>query len=335
MIRTNLDLSSPASSAYLSHFPLRGVPSIPIRSPRAHSMSHRIRTQFSITDWYGKQFPGDCLQYPDLEFYCDHLRAIPLHCPVKYNPSVHLSVQKFLASTFPSHSHSLVIEAASNCFSNDPPNEILVSLTKRAIPPQKFIRDVKSLFGQAVLDRRRSIKDPLRGGSFLPLWILTLWERLAELNAARREWSLAAAWFRRFSKTLGPTISSATEKHLARVGWSAEMRIGQERTTTLALPQLLADGCFKSTTLDLMAECTQVEVSYDGPASMYVCGTVFANMVARFGTREGPPEWFQKRFIDPVEKNQWKILYFPMFWPKHKHWVSVKINFTTKIASIG
>jgi len=158
-------------------------------SPHAHSMSHHIRKQFSITPWYGKQFLNDCLQYPDLEFYCDHLRAIPLHCPVKYDFSAHIPVQSFLSSTFPPHDHSLVVEAASECFSNNPPNEILTSLTKRPIPPQKFIQDMKTQFGQAVLDCRKSIKDPLYDKSFLPLWVLTLWERLAELNAARNRWS--------------------------------------------------------------------------------------------------------------------------------------------------
>ena len=99
-------------------------------------MNHHTRAQFSITAWYGKQFPSDCLiQHPDLEFYCDRLRAIPPNCPVDHNLSVHLPVQTFLRSTFPSHNHSLVVEAASECFSDNPPNEILASLIKRDIPP--------------------------------------------------------------------------------------------------------------------------------------------------------------------------------------------------------
>ena len=92
------------------------------------------------------------------------------------SPSVHLSIQKFLSSTFPSHNRSLVVEAASECFSDNPPTEILTTLIERDIPPHKFIQDLKSKFGQAILDRRMSIRDPLYDQSFLPFWILTLWE---------------------------------------------------------------------------------------------------------------------------------------------------------------
>ena len=139
-------------------------------------MSDRVRTQFSISHWYGKKFLTDCLQYPDLEFYCDRLRTIPSHCPVKHDLSVHLHVKNFLSSALPSHNRSLLVEAASECFSDNLPNETPATLAEREIPPQKFIQEIKSGFGQAVLYRRKSIKDPLYEKSFLPFWILTLWE---------------------------------------------------------------------------------------------------------------------------------------------------------------
>ena len=299
-------------------------------------MSHPIKTQFSITHWHGKRFPSDCLLHADLEYYCERLRAIPTHSPIKCDLSVHLPIQKFLSSTFPSHDHSLVTEAASHCFSDNLPNEILTSLAERDIPPQKFIQDAKSHFGQAVLDCRRSIRDPLHEKSFLPFWVITLWEWLAELNVARKEWASATAWFQRLSKTLGPTTSATTGRHFTRVGWGAGITIGQERATALTLPQLLSDACLNSTVLDLMAECTQVEVSYGAPAHAHICGTLFATKVTQLRRcGETPPDWFRKRFIDPVEKRHWKILYFPMFWPKHKHWVSVRVDFTTERVSVG
>lgn len=267
-------------------------------------MSHHIRTQFSITPWYGKQFPDDYLQHPDLEFYCDNLQAIPPHCPVKYNPSVHLSVEKLLSLVFPSHSHSLIVEAAGESFSNNRPNEILLSLIERAIPPPKFIQDLKSQFGQAVLNCRTSIKDPLYDNSFLPFWVLTLWERLAELNTARGEWLSATTWFKHISCTLGPTTVITTNKHLSRVGWGAKIIIRQEWATTLTLPQLLADACLNSAVLDLMAECIQMEAVYGGTTRVCVCGTVFTNKVAQLRTSdEESPDWFQKRFVHPIQNN--------------------------------
>ena len=168
-------------------------------------------------------------------------------------------------------------------------------------------------------------------------WVITLWERLTELNAAKKEWSTALAWFRRLSKTLVPTMSAATKKHLTRTGWSARITIGQEQATTLTLPQLLADARLNSAILDLMAECTQVELGCDEPTPAHVCGTLFGDKViqlSRAGS-EDPPDWFRKRFIDPVKENQWKTLYFPLYWPKYEHWVSVKVDFRARRIYIG
>ena len=93
---------------------------------------------------------SDCLQYPDLDFYCDCLRAIPPNClwTTASGLSVHLPVQNFISSAFPSHSNSLVVQSASKTFSDNPPNEALASLVGRDIPPKKFIEVTKSLFGQ-------------------------------------------------------------------------------------------------------------------------------------------------------------------------------------------
>jgi len=300
-------------------------------------MGHHTRTQFSITSWYGKQFPSNCLiQHPDLEFYCDHLRTIPPDCPVEYNPSGLLPVQTFLRSTFPQHSHSLVVEAAGECFSSNLPNEILMSLVKRDIPPQKFIEDMALRFGQAVLDCQRSIKDPLYDKSFLPFWVLTLWERLTELNTTKEKWASAIAWFQRISNTLDQTTSTATRKHLTRIGWGAEITIGGERATALTLPQLFGDALLNCDVLDLMAECIQMEVGYSGIAEVHICGTIFTKKVTQLRERnEEPPDWFRERFVDPVLDGRWQTLYFPMFWPKHKHWVSVRVDFATGRVSIG
>lgn len=255
---------------------------------------------------------------------------------MKHDLSVHLHIENLLSSALPSHSHSLVVEVASKCFSNNPPNEILATIAERPIPPQKFIQDMGSQFGQAVLDRRRSIKDPLHEKSFLPFWVLTLWERLTELNAAKEEWSSATKWFQRFSQTLDPTASAAVKKHLARIGWGTEIIVGKARATALALPQLLADVRLNITVLDLMAKCTQIEVDYGGPTHMCVCGTIFANKVAQLSERnEEPSGWFWERFVDPVKNRRWQILYFPLFWPKYKHWVSVRIDFGKQHVSIG
>ena len=91
-------------STYLrSH--LRGI----LIHSRAHPIGRRVGTQFSITDWNGKRFLVDCLQYSNLEFYCDRLSAIPPHCPVDYGlsaqfppPHPNLSFFRFpLAQQFP------------------------------------------------------------------------------------------------------------------------------------------------------------------------------------------------------------------------------------------
>ena len=151
-----------------------------------------------------------------------------------------------------------------------------------------------------------------------------------ELNTAKEKWRAATTWFRCLSKTLDTTTSATTKKHLSRVGWGAEITVGQERATGLTLPQLLADALLNCDILDLMAECTQMEVDYaGGPTHVHICGTIFANKVTQLmETSKEPPSWFRKRFIDPVQDGWWWILYFPMFWSKYKHWVSIRVDFT-------
>jgi hypothetical protein len=113
------------------------------------------------------------------------------------------------------------------------------------------------------------------------------------------------------------TATATTEKHLTHVGWGAGITIGHERASALTLPRLLVDGYLNATVLGLMAECIQTEVNNIGPTHVRVCGTLFATkatQLARLG--EEPPNLFRRRFIDPVEKIQWEIMYFPLFWPK-------------------
>lgn len=293
-------------------------------------MSHHTGTEFSIADWYGRKFPTN--YHEELEEYCESLCAIPEEYPIKHDFATHLPVQTLLSSPFPSHTH-FILEATSDCFSENLPDEVPASLIEREIPPWKFIQDAKSLFGQAVLDRRRSIKDPLGGKLFLPFWIITVWEQLADLNAAKGEWLSAVEWFQRLSKCLGST-SMATKEHLARIGWCAEMKIGSLRTSTSVLTQLLADTHLNDTILDLMANHTQAELNRDGP--VYVCGSIFMNTAVSLARNcERPKEWFRARFICPIEEGQWSRLYCPMFWEEYKHWVSIRVNFRTGSISIG
>ena len=150
LIRTTVGLGgSPPISRIVSYV------ASPFTILHAHPMGNTIRNQFNITHWFGKQFPSNCLEHhPDLEFYCDSLQTIPPESPINYNLSIHLPIQQFLSLPFPSHDHSLVVEAASTCFSSNPPTEILTTLVKKDIPPRKFIQDLKSEFGQAILDRQ-------------------------------------------------------------------------------------------------------------------------------------------------------------------------------------
>ncbi|KAF9784903.1 hypothetical protein BJ322DRAFT_1210890 [Thelephora terrestris] len=121
-------------------------------------------------------------------------------------------------------------------------------------------------FGQAILNRQMSIKEPLYDRSFLPFWVLTLWERLAELNSAREKWTLAQTWLQKSSQFLAPAMSTTARQHFTRTGWGADITFGRERATTLTLPQLLADARLNGTVFDLMVEFIQTEVNDDGPA---------------------------------------------------------------------
>ena len=89
VIRTNLGLGS------ISQVFNRVASSLTIL--HGHSISNPIRTQFSfdITGWSGKEFPRECLLYPELESYCrsETLQTIPPPGPLNHNVGIHLSIQ--------------------------------------------------------------------------------------------------------------------------------------------------------------------------------------------------------------------------------------------------
>ena len=61
----------------------------PLTILHSRSMGNPVRTRssFNIADWFGKKFPRDYLQYPDLKSCCDTLSAAS---PVNYSISAHL-----------------------------------------------------------------------------------------------------------------------------------------------------------------------------------------------------------------------------------------------------
>ena len=136
-------------STYLrSH--LRGI----LIHSRARPIGRRVGTQFSITDWNGKRFLVDCLQYSNLEFYCDRLSAIPPHCPVDYGlsaqfppPHPNLSFFRFpLAQQFP--------PTGKTFFYPTKPSHLLPG---GHFLPRSSFKTQSHCLGQAVLARRKSI----------------------------------------------------------------------------------------------------------------------------------------------------------------------------------
>jgi hypothetical protein len=79
---------------------------------------------------------------------------------------------------------------------------------------------------------------------------------------------LAHTWLQQSSPGLDLTAITTARHHFSRTGWDTDITIGRERATSLTLPQLLADGCLDGIVLDLMAEYTQTEVTYDKPVGL-------------------------------------------------------------------
>jgi hypothetical protein len=89
-----------------------------------------------------------------------HLRKIPESFVQEQFPAHNLSIKPFLEFNLPPTSLGISIIHASHCFSTQIPNDDACQLMSHQLPNQEWVKAADNMCGQAILDGKKSIKDP-------------------------------------------------------------------------------------------------------------------------------------------------------------------------------
>lgn len=94
----------------------------------------------------------------------------------------------------------------------------------RDIPGQAFIRDVKAIFNQRIIDGARSFHDPHYKGRPLPLWTINFWERTNAILDAQEKWQAANRWLvDHIDNSARKTVIEKCRQNLSGVGWNIQI----------------------------------------------------------------------------------------------------------------
>jgi hypothetical protein len=246
------------------------------------------------------------------------------------SPDVNVPVGRFRFHVLQEQKAALVFPPAETSFTTLPPSTAcdLSGLAKHPIPSAKYLQSLKTYLNNSSDGMRlsfRSIRNPSDRMELLPLWVLTLWDKVSSLIDCRNKWVQSCLWVQRLQATHqeGKQLAST---HFRTLGWGSELPLyGLRGITNLSLAQFLGDTRINSEAIDLMSRF----LSYhpDRPAGVLVFDLRLSNFLSTVRSREAfdhpsPPH------IEELEHQltQANALYFPSFHAKHEHWVAFKVN---------
>ncbi|KAG2030460.1 hypothetical protein BDR03DRAFT_1017098 [Suillus americanus] len=305
-----------------------------------------VVTHPAAAAWVGKgrMFPATAVEIPDdLESLYDATMAVPNEIRAAVLPDPSLPVSRFLEFQLPSISSQDAEEKAESCFETTPAQYNLTALMSQDLPPKQFVDDAHRAVGQALLDGKRSIRNPHHASHPLPLWVITLWKELYGAHGVKPVWVEGNNWLQNRIEEGGPDIAIflRAHRHLALLPWD-RLLIGPAASgsvTTAVLAGFLSSSRWMSDTLmDSMSACMTSRICETSPTSSkaLIVDTTFmleinkAKDASHFKGRVS-------RTLRELEKSLEipKILYAPVFLNEQKHWISLAIDFTTRSFCCG
>ena len=121
-----------------------------------------------------------------LRAYQEAIYKIPTQYQKSLIPEPNLDITYFISLELPTTIATLIEYSAKNCFLKGEPTEDIQCLTKRNLPSHTFVDDMKSHFGQAILDGAKSLTDPHYKRGSLPLWAVSYWDRMLYIRRNRK-----------------------------------------------------------------------------------------------------------------------------------------------------
>lgn len=262
---------------------------------------------------------------PGLEIPGGYLSAIP-------SLAADTSASRFCFHVMQEQKGTLVSQLAETSFSTLPPSGTcnLSELAKQPIPPTKYIQSLKKYLGNLPNNTRlsfRSIRDPTNHNELLPLWVLTVWDKVSSLIDSRNRWIQSNSWVKRLEAAHqeGEDTRLALA-HFKVLGWSSRISLyGLRGITNLSLTQFLSDNCIDGEAIDLMARFLSSRPTL--PVGVLIFDLRLSNFLSKISSqavldRPSPPH------IQELENQltRTNTLYFPSFHEKYKHWVAFKVD---------
>jgi hypothetical protein len=306
-------------------------------SPVVAPVPPRVTVNVPVGSWVDRD---DQLDPDDLDVLSEVMYIPEMVYKMLLPPSDDITVQEILEFKVPDIDVDRFTETGASYFSRARPKEDL-DLTMN-IPPKTWVGSLRESLHSAIRSGMRSIIHPGYKDHPLPLWMLTLWEKLHTVREAKATWADASTWLTDMCRTSGkfcrssPTMSfDLAYRLMSRLPYYKKLVMpasgGIRRTLHLA--GLLSDDAWLTSTLvDLMIK-TIVERLGPAHADFVITNTEFADAIYVAKQESEPSSYTFRSLEETLSKG--KILFFPAYIPDARHYIAFRIDFGNKTFCYG
>ena len=269
---------------------------------------------------------------PGLEIPGHYLSIVP-------SPDVDIPISRFRFYVLQEQKATLVFPPAETLFSTSLPSGTynLSNLTKHPIPSAKSLRSLQIYLRNlpdATQLSLQSIRNPVNHDEFLPLWVLTVWDKVSSLINSRNQWVQSCLWAERLKSTHREGTQRAFT-HFGILGWGSQLSLyGLRGITNLSLTQFLSNDRVNDEAIDLMARFLSCSPAL--PTRILVFDLRLSKFLSTIHSRDAlghpSPPHIQEFETQLAQAN---AFYFPLFHAKFEHWIAFKVDMCRREVAYG
>ncbi|KAG1828582.1 hypothetical protein DFJ58DRAFT_849032 [Suillus subalutaceus] len=302
----------------------------PVPPPTVVPTPPRVTVHVPVGKWVDA---GDrALDPEDLDLLSE-IMDIPKEVSSMLLPSSDaVNVRQILKFTLPDVDDGSFAQAGASCFDSARPNENLD--LPPFIPPKPWVYSLRESLDDAIREGKRSIVHPQLKDQPLPLWMLSLWEKLHAVRDAKMLWQNANRWLsqKMYDCDMNP-LSARQEMY--RLPYHKKLA-GQASTSlrsTSQLARFLSDDAWLSDSLvDMMIHST-IRRLVPNQSNLVITDTELADAICMAKPNfDSLPNAFKTLEQTLAEG---KILFFPVCIPGMSHFVAFRIDFKRKTLRYG
>ncbi|KAG6905164.1 hypothetical protein DXG01_004460, partial [Tephrocybe rancida] len=305
----------------------------------------RTPLPFDKRDWIGigKVYPTT--NVPD-EVQCkkEEMLSIP-DAHIEFFPNPALPVKQFIALALPMQSSEIISIKVKKWYSTQTPNASIDILLNRTIPPKTFLDDLADGFGQAWFDGAQSIVDPRynNGIDHFPLWVVTLWRRLADVSKKQAVWRNSFEWLEdeiALTRDI-PTCETlrAAQDLLETLSWNTPLQYSRGIPKTFELALLLSSAWLSDEHINMIAQELSKEVLSIPEIAHRVIVAPLTFSAEILSTAKGKSYLPRNapllcRYVKHIKDQGTEEIYFPLHIGGN-HWITGFLNLKQEEVSYG